>query len=73
MEDLLYSIGQKSGIYTFMHTSWGWPTIESLHFLGLSLLIGRSACGTCVSWGWPGGSRWKRCTGWCPGVSGAIS
>ena len=40
MEDLLYSIGQKSGIYSFMHTSWGWPTVESLHFLGLSLLIG---------------------------------
>lgn len=40
MEDLLYSIGQRSGIYDFMHTSWGWPTVESLHFLGLSLLIG---------------------------------
>ena len=31
------------------------------------------ACGTCVCWGWPGESRWKRCTGWCLGVSGAIS
>ncbi|MCE2558991.1 MAG: hypothetical protein J4F98_10360, partial [Acidobacteria bacterium] len=40
MEGLLNSIGQKSGIYDFMHTSWGWPTVESLHFFGLSLLIG---------------------------------
>ena len=23
-----------------MNSTWGWPTIESLHFLGLSLLIG---------------------------------
>lgn len=24
----------------FMHTTWGWPAAESLHFIGLSLLIG---------------------------------
>src|SRR3989442_12732660 len=24
----------------FMHSRWGWPTCESLHFIGLSLLIG---------------------------------
>jgi hypothetical protein len=23
-----------------MHSRWGWPTCESLHFIGLSLLIG---------------------------------
>ncbi len=23
-----------------MHSTWGWPAVESLHFLGLSLLIG---------------------------------
>jgi hypothetical protein len=23
-----------------MHTTWGWPAAESLHFIGLSLLIG---------------------------------
>ncbi len=23
-----------------MHTTWGWPTVETLHFMGLSLLIG---------------------------------
>jgi hypothetical protein len=25
---------------TFMHSKWGWPTCETLHFIGLSLLIG---------------------------------
>jgi len=40
VEGLLQAIGQETGIYRFMHTSWGWPTVESLHFLGLSLLIG---------------------------------
>ena len=24
----------------FMRSAWGWPTMESVHFLGLSLLIG---------------------------------
>ena len=24
----------------FMHSLWGWPICESLHFLGLCLLIG---------------------------------
>jgi len=24
----------------FMHTAWGWPAAESLHFIGLSLLVG---------------------------------
>ena len=24
----------------FMHTRWGWPAVESVHFLGLSMLIG---------------------------------
>lgn len=40
MERMLYSIGQKSGVYDLMHTSWAWPTFESLHFIGLSVLIG---------------------------------
>jgi hypothetical protein len=26
-----------------MHTQWGWPAAESIHFLGLSLLIGTIA------------------------------
>lgn len=28
------------GLFGFMNSAWGWPIIESLHFLGLSLLIG---------------------------------
>ena len=27
-------------ISRFMHTKWGWPAAESLHFIGLSLLVG---------------------------------
>ena len=27
-------------IARLMHTAWGWPIAESLHFIGLSLLIG---------------------------------
>jgi len=33
-------LSQPSAIKDFMHTAWAWPTIESLHFLGLCLLIG---------------------------------
>jgi len=36
----LLEFSHWSGIYDFMNSSWGWPTIESLHFMGLSLLIG---------------------------------
>ena len=28
---------------TFMHTAWGWPAIESVHFIGLTLLFGSIA------------------------------
>ena len=38
--ELLLSFSQATGIYSFMNSTWGWPFIESLHFLGLSLLIG---------------------------------
>lgn len=27
-------------IQAFMRTAWGWPTMESIHFLGLSMLVG---------------------------------
>ncbi len=39
MEALL-DFSQRTGIYDFMHSAWGWPAVESLHFIGLSLLIG---------------------------------
>ena len=42
-----------------------------LRILGVAPCIPLSR--TCASWAWPGESRWKRCTGWCLGVSEAIS
>jgi hypothetical protein len=38
--EVLFNIGLKSGIYDFMNSTWGWPAVESLHFIGLSLLLG---------------------------------
>lgn len=32
--------GHDSGVYAFMNTAWGWPTIESIHFVALSVLLG---------------------------------
>lgn len=40
MEQYLLDFAQVTGIYRFMNSAWGWPIIESLHFFGLSLLIG---------------------------------
>jgi hypothetical protein len=37
---LVTLIRQLSPIKDFMNTAWAWPTMESLHFLGLCLLIG---------------------------------
>lgn len=30
----------EAGIFAFMNTAWAWPIAESLHFIGLSLLLG---------------------------------
>jgi len=38
--EALYEIGRRAGIHVLMNSAWGWPTVESLHFLGLSMLIG---------------------------------
>jgi Family of unknown function (DUF6644) len=38
--ETLQHIGDTSGIYAFMNTAWGWPAIESLHFIGLATLLG---------------------------------
>ena len=27
-------------VSTFMHSKWGWPICETLHFIGLSMLVG---------------------------------
>lgn len=40
MTEALYAIGSATGVHTLMTSAWGWPVVESLHFLGLSLLIG---------------------------------
>ena len=40
MVDLLSNFSEFTGIYTFMNSPWGWPTAESIHFLGLAMLIG---------------------------------
>lgn len=37
---MVTTLSQPSAIKDFMSTAWAWPTIESLHFLGLCLLIG---------------------------------
>jgi len=40
MEVALLDFSHATGIYGFMNSPWGWPVIESLHFIGLSLLLG---------------------------------
>lgn len=40
MIDILGNFSQITGIYQFMNSPWGWPTVESLHFFGLCLLLG---------------------------------
>ena len=37
---LVNSIIAHSPVADMMHTAWAWPIVESLHFLGLCLLIG---------------------------------
>lgn len=38
--EAVVQFAQTSGIYAFMNSPWGWPIAESLHFIGLSFLIG---------------------------------
>ena len=40
MVELLSDFSRSTGIYGFMNSPWGWPTAESIHFLGLCVLIG---------------------------------
>ena len=40
MESNLLQFAEATGIFDFMHSAWGWPVIESLHFIGLCLLLG---------------------------------
>ncbi len=38
--DAILGFAHNTGIYDFMHSAWGWPLTESVHFIGLCLLIG---------------------------------
>ena len=38
--ETLTDIGFRSDIFTFMNTQWGWPVVESLHFIGLTPVAG---------------------------------
>jgi len=38
--ETIAAFGKSSGVYGFMNTAWGWPTIESIHFIALSVLLG---------------------------------
>ena len=37
---LVSTLASARPIGKFMHTRWAWPAAESLHFIGLSMLIG---------------------------------
>ena len=34
------TVSQAPAVRSFMQTAWGWPAVESVHFLGLTLLFG---------------------------------
>lgn len=40
IDQTLLDFSYEVGVFGFMNSQWAWPTIESLHFLGLCLLIG---------------------------------
>jgi hypothetical protein len=37
------TLARGTSVADFMRTDWGWPTIESVHFIGLTLLFGTIA------------------------------
>ena len=37
---LVSALAKDTPISRFMSTKWGWPAMESVHFIGLSLLVG---------------------------------
>lgn len=37
---LVNALSSVTPVGRLMHTTWGWPAAESVHFIGLSLLIG---------------------------------
>lgn len=37
---VIADFGQTSGVFDLMNSAWAWPIAESLHFIGLSLILG---------------------------------
>jgi uncharacterized protein DUF6644 len=40
---LVHTLSSVKPIARIMHSAWGWPAAESIHFVGLSLLVGTIA------------------------------
>jgi hypothetical protein len=40
---LVDTLSSATTVANIMHTKWGWPSMESLHFIGLTLLFGSIA------------------------------
>ena len=38
--EAIAAFGHASGVYDFMNTAYGWPAMESLHFIALATLLG---------------------------------
>jgi hypothetical protein len=38
--DAIAAFGHATGIYAFMNTAYGWPAVEVVHFVALSVLLG---------------------------------
>jgi len=38
--EAIAAFGKSSGIHAFMNTTYGWPTIEAVHFIALATLLG---------------------------------
>ncbi|MGD2133410.1 MAG: hypothetical protein PVI23_11495 [Maricaulaceae bacterium] len=38
--DDILRFADRVGVFDLMNSAWGWPIVESLHFIGLCLLIG---------------------------------
>ena len=38
--ETIAAFGQATGVYAFMNTTYGWPTVEVVHFIALSTLLG---------------------------------
>jgi hypothetical protein len=40
LDATIAAFGVRTGIFDLMNTAWAWPIAESLHFMGLALLLG---------------------------------